>query len=1600
MAAMASPVFARMQRRIVESLWSCLVCLLLCVVTTSAAHALSANDNCAVTNAGRSGSANSPTTLVFGGSNSNAPNISSNPFSSPAQTAQYIDTGGASCDFVSVGIYANSSDTPLTPVTITVSSATNHIPVTFTPQSCDSGLSGNNDCDSSSPGGNQYYNVQIGTIPNGATSPDTITVYTCANTCGTTTGILDTQVNITIQFSSLATTTTTVSSSLNPSDSGQQVTFSAVLTGGSSPTGTITFLDTGSSLGSDTVTGDGTYSLITTTLGVGSHNITAQYSGDSNNATSSGTLFGNPQVVNALPTATQAIPTKILTQNNVATSFTPVTGGGGTTPLSYGVAPPLPSGLSMSSGSGAITGTPSGTTTATSYTVTVTDANSATAANNFTLAVNPAVTATQAIATKTLTQNHVATFTPVTGGGGTIPLSYGVLPPLPSGLSMSSASGAITGTPTGTTAATIHTVTVTDANGATAANNFSLAVNPAVTATQAIATTTLTQNHLVASLMPVTGGGGTTPLSYAIAPTLPTGLSMSSVTGAIAGTPAVTSSATSYTVTVTDTNGATATASFSLTVNPVVTATQAIATTTLTQNHLTTSFTPVTGSGGTAPLSYGVSPPLPTGLSMSSVTGAITGTPAVTTTATSYTVTVTDANGATATNSFSLTVNPVVTATQAIASTTLIQNQTANFTPVTGGGGTTPLSYGVSPTLPAGLSISSVTGAITGTPTVTSSATNYAVTVTDANGATATANFSLTVNPPAPIVTSISPSLGSSAGGGAVTITGTNLTGATAVQFGSNAATSFAVNSATQIAATAPAGAGTVDITVTTPGGTSATSAADHFSYTSLPTVTSVSPNSGPPAGGASVTIAGINFTGATAVKFGAANAATFNVINASTMTATSPPGSAGVVDVIVTTTQGTSVTGAADKFTYAVPKAMQNGAKLGGSGNIGPANEGYSVALSTDGNTLAVGGYGDNSLIGAVWIFTRSGGAWTQQGTKLVGTNGATPEQGYAVALSADGNTLLFGGPLDNGAGGSAWVFTRSGTTWTQQGLKLTASDETGNGIFGTSVALSSDGTTAIIGGPNDNGNIGAAWIFTRSGSTWTQQGLKLTPSDESGNGTFGNAVALSSNGNTAMIGGASDSGGTGASWVFTRSGSAWTQQGLKLTASDESGNGALGTSVSLSSDGNTALVGGESDNGSMGASWVFTRSGSAWTQQGSKLVGTGVVGYALQGASVALSSTGTTAVVGGPADNAGGGAVWLFTQSNGTWNQKGAKLVGTGNVGLAQQGTSVALSGDGKTIAEGGQFDNGNVGAAWVFAADTLVASHDFNGDSISDILWRDTEGDTTIWLMHGATVQQASSVGTIASAWSVAGVRDFNGDGDADILWRDTSGDTTIWLMNGVSVTQGISLGNIPAAWSVVGTGDFNGDGIGDILWRDTSGDTAIWLGPFTGGHVASASSLGTVPTIWSVAGTGDFNGDGTTDILWRDVGGDIAIWEMIGGSIKQGVGLGNLPAIWSVAGTGDFNGDGTSDIVWRDTSGDVMIWLISNGALAQQSVLGNLPTTWSLAETGDFNGDNNSDILWIDSSGNVMIWFMNGISVITTVSLGNVGTAWAVQGSNGD
>jgi RHS repeat-associated protein len=222
------------------------------------------------------------------------------------------------------------------------------------------------------------------------------------------------------------------------------------------------------------------------------------------------------------------------------------------------------------------------------------------------------------------------------------------------------------------------------------------------------------------------------------------------------------------------------------------------------------------------------------------------------------------------------------------------------------------------------------------------------VTVTTPAGTSATTSADRYTYTSAPVITKVSPGAGPKAGGTKVTVTGTGFTDASAVMFGSKQATTFTVASATSISATSPGGSGTVNITVTTPGGTSSQITADHFSYLPAPAVTKINPSSGPKAGGTKVTVTGTGFTDASAVKFGSKQATTFTVASATSISATSPGGS-GTVNITVTTPGGTSSQITADHFSYLPAPAVT---KI--SPGSGPAAGGTKVTITGTGFTDA----------------------------------------------------------------------------------------------------------------------------------------------------------------------------------------------------------------------------------------------------------------------------------------------------------------------------------------------------------------------------------------------------------------------------------------------------------------------------------------------------------------------------------------------------------------------------------------------------------------------------------------------------------------------
>jgi hypothetical protein len=366
-----------------------------------------------------------------------------------------------------------------------------------------------------------------------------------------------------------------------------------------------------------------------------------------------------------------------------------------------------------------------------------------------------------------------------------------------------------------------------------------------------------------------------------------------------------------------------------------------------------------------------------------------------------------------------------------------------------------------------------------------------------------------------------------------------------------------------------------------------------------------------------------------------------------------------------------------------------------------GTSLQGTSVALSADGNTALAGAPGQSST-GASWVFTRSGG-WPATGTKIFGTgDNFLSLQGFVVALSADGNTAVLGGPGKD----ALWVFTRASGVWSPAGRRGGAGDSV---AVATGFALPN--FMRIVAG-DSGGNRFFEFVPIGGGEYATAN--NVSPDDAVGAAQFGASIAISPDGNTAIVGGPADNANAGAAWIYTRGDSGWTKS-AKLTGAGAVGAAKFGTSVGIASDGATVVVGGPSDNSDAGAMWVFRRSGGVWSPHGGKLTPTGAVGASRFGASVAISGDGQVAMAGGPADNAAIGAVWFFLRGAAGWTQRGGKTVGAGAEGNAEQGTSVALSSNGSVAASGGRLHRIGTGGTWIFGSPDLTISLARTGDFI---------------------------------------------------------------------------------------------------------------------------------------------------------------------------------------------------------------------------------------------------------------------------------------------
>jgi len=475
------------------------------------------------------------------------------------------------------------------------------------------------------------------------------------------------------------------------------------------------------------------------------------------------------------------------------------------------------------------------------------------------------------------------------------------------------------------------------------------------------------------------------------------------------------------------------------------------------------------------------------------------------------------------------------------------------------------------------------------------------------------------------------------------------------------------------------------------------------------------------------------------------------------------------------------------------------------GGGNQG--HTGTSIAMSGDGSTIAVGApfessgsagingnQHDNAMYasGAVYVYVRQGASWVQQAYVKASNPGQSDHFGSSVALSRDGNTMavaahweasaatgINGNQHDNSIpqAGAVYVFTRTGTTWTQQayvkasntGRPGKGGDDVGDGDqFGYSLAISGDGNTLAVGAITEDGgaqqingtqsddsatSAGAVYVFARTGTTWAQQAYVKTSHMGAGD-LLGFAVALSFDGNTLAATAFDEDGAgkgfnpphdnasinSGALYIFMRQNGAWTQQGYIKGSRNETSDG-FGFSVGISDDGNTVAVGagdeacltpgvdppgctddappGRGANIWVGAAYVFVRTGATWSEQ-TFIKAPNARPYNSFGVRLALSGDGNTLAVSSYLEDNGGrgvrppmvqqflvqdmlnawrerrneaeesGAVYFYTRTGGKWTA-GAYVKAENTDAGDEFGSAVALSADGRMMVVGAHQEDG---------------------------------------------------------------------------------------------------------------------------------------------------------------------------------------------------------------------------------------------------------------------------------------------------------------------
>ena len=642
-----------------------------------------------------------------------------------------------------------------------------------------------------------------------------------------------------------------------------------------------------------------------------------------------------------------------------------------------------------------------------------------------------------------------------------------------------------------------------------------------------------------------------------------------------------------------------------------------------------------------------------------------------------------------------------------------------------------------------------------------------------------------------------------------------------------------------------------------------------------------------------------------------------------------------------------------------------------------------FANAVAINGGTMVVGARFDSttaSQAGAAYVYVLNGGTWAQQGVLLANDGALGDKFGYSVAVSGD--TIVVGAYNDDTAfsnGGSAYVFVRSGTSWTFQ-QKLTPNDGTADDEFGNAVGIS--GETIVVGSHfadlPGNSQAGSAYIYRRSGTVWseTQKLLPVSTMPVLGD-HFGESVAISSKIAVGAAGDDTPETSAGAVYVFAESGGSYVQQQKIFVASGTNGDN-LGCSVAI--EGNTLVAGAREDapfvgQTARGSAYVYEFNGSTWLSQGQLLAADGA-SFDRFGWSVAVSNN-VVAVGAREDDTPAGpdaGSAYVFTREGATWTQQ-PKLSPTDPFNGDRFGSSVALSFGNLVIgaAEKALTTPNGQGAAYYFTLPPPNVRFDYDGDGKADIsVFRPLNGQW--WYQQSLdNLVRALQFGTSSDKPVPA---DYDGDGKTDIaIYRPSTGEWFVLRSSNLtyfSVPFGVST-DTPAP------ADIEGDGMADItIFRASEGTWYI-----------SKSSGGIQITQWGTAGdiatNADYDGDGKSDFaIFRPSNGQWWLNRSTAGITATTFGVGTDKAV-----PADYTGDGKIDIaVWRPGNGS---WYVLR---SEDSSYFAVPfgANGDIPAAADYDGDGKADFAIFRPDG--ANWFIQrstaGILIQQFGSAGDVPT----------